>query len=429
MSITYTHINNVLQTSTAHRVGRPKPFRADARIVSATNQDLAQMCCATRFRYDLYSLLSDVTVHVPPLRERGGEDIALLARYFLEIAAAKSNRHVTGFRDEAMRALVTYPWPGNEQELEHVVERAVIGMSTGALITLNDVAPELQPGSSLRHHRRPDDSAGNDERVRSDALFESHPWLFELRSVIESAASTDADVLLHGESSRMSELVARAIHESWGHRAFSRFNCSDSSPIPLEVELFGAEGKTSGGTLARKAGLLEFPCTLYLENIADLPLALQGKLLTALQERRLPRAETRAPTPVRARVIAVTNRDLGDGVARGQFSEELAQLLRITEILVPPLTKEERDMAIVEEEEQARREEEQARRERAWREPIDAHNEACGAFARTGPAGLPICPHCGRGSRQDIEFVDYSGQGRRSFFVCQVCGRSFGHEL
>jgi len=136
-----------LQTRTVRRVGRAKPFRADVRIVSATNQDLAQMCREKLFRHDLYSLLSGVTVHVPPLRERGGEDIELLARYFLEIAAAANNRHVNGFSDEAMRALVTYPWPGNEQELEHVVERAVIVMSSGEFITMSDLPPELQPGS------------------------------------------------------------------------------------------------------------------------------------------------------------------------------------------------------------------------------------------------------------------------------------------
>ena len=406
-----------VQTGTVHRVGRRKPFRADARIVSATNQDLAQMCCETRFRYDLYSLLSGVTVHIPPLRERGGEDIALLARYFLEIAAAANNRHVNGFSDDAMRALVTYPWPGNEQELEHVVERAVIVMTSGALITQGELPLELQPGSLSRHHSHPDDSAGNDELARSDALFESHPWLLGMRAVIESAASTDAAVLLHGESGRMCGLVARAIQELSGHRAFSRINCSNSSPIQLEVELFGAEG-----TRARKAGLLEFPYTLYLENIADLGLALQDKLLRVLQDRRLPREGNRTPAPVRARVIAATNRDLGDGVARGQFSEELSHLLRIAEILVPPLTKEERDLAIAEEEDQARR-------ARARREPFDAHNEACRAFARAGPAGLPTCPHCGRGSRQDIEFVDYTGLDRRSFFVCRACGRSFGHDL
>jgi len=107
------------------------------------------MCREQLFRNDLYSLLSGVTVHIPPLRERGAEDIEPLARYFLGIAAAKHNRHVNGFSDEAMRALVTYPWPGNEQQLEHVIERAVILMSSGERISMNDLPAELRHTSTI----------------------------------------------------------------------------------------------------------------------------------------------------------------------------------------------------------------------------------------------------------------------------------------
>jgi transcriptional regulator with PAS, ATPase and Fis domain len=105
-----------LQRGMFRRLGGAKPVRTDVRIVSATNQDLAQMCREQRFRNDLYSELSVITVSVPSLHERGGEDIRLLAQYFLELAAAKNNRHVSGFTDEARRVLAMYPWPGNEQE-------------------------------------------------------------------------------------------------------------------------------------------------------------------------------------------------------------------------------------------------------------------------------------------------------------------------
>src|SRR5919106_3762429 len=111
----------------------------DVRIVAATNQDLARMCREALFRSHLYSQLNVLTVSVPSLRERGGEDIQLLALYFLELAASRHNRHVRGFTDEAIRALATYPWPGNEQELHHVVELAVSLMSSGELITTSDL--------------------------------------------------------------------------------------------------------------------------------------------------------------------------------------------------------------------------------------------------------------------------------------------------
>ena len=85
-------------------------------------------------------------------------------------------------------------------------------------------------------------------------------------------------------------------------------------------------------------------------------------------------------------------------------------------------TEEERRLAKV-------RGEERARRERARLDAIQVHNEACRAFARIGRDEGLICPHCGSRSREDIEFVDYTGQDRKSFFVCRALGRSFGHEL
>jgi two-component system nitrogen regulation response regulator GlnG len=105
---------------------------------------------------------------------------------------------------------------------------------------------------------------------------------------------------------------------------------------------------------------------------------------------------------VNFRVIAGTNRDLDGAVARGEFMGELYDLLKVTAIAAPPLTREERDLAKAEEEEQARL-------TRAGLERIDVHNEACRAFARTGSDEGLMCPHCGRRSREDIEFVDYTG--------------------
>jgi DNA-binding NtrC family response regulator len=253
-------------------------------------------------------------------------------------------------------------------------------------------------------------------------LLENHPWLFEMRPAIESIANTDAHVLIHGESGRMCKLVARAIHAASGHhdRPFPKVDCSDCSRR-VECNLFGVEGRTRTGKMGRKLGLLEIPeGTLYLEHIASLPLALQAKLLQVLHDRRVPRGQREAPMPLMVRVIAATNWDFGHTVARGEFLEELYRLFK--EISAPPLTREERDRAAAEQEEWARL-------ERAWRKPIDRHNEACRGFARTGAAEGLICPHCRRRSREDIEFVDYTGSRLKSFFVCRSCGRSFGHEL
>jgi DNA-binding NtrC family response regulator len=252
------------------------------------------------------------------------------------------------------------------------------------------------------------------------ALFEDHPWLLEMRSGIESIANTDASVLIYGESRRMREFVARAIHAATTRYRGGFFPVNCSQPH-LEVELFGFEGKLRTGELARKSGLLEMgEYTLYLDDIPSMSLVLQAKLLQVLQDRRVGRGQAEAPMPLMVRVIAATDRDLGDAVARGEFLEELYRLLK--KIPAPPLTKEESDLAAAEEEAWVRL-------ERARLEPIDLHNEACRAFARTGADEGLICPHCKRRSREDIEFVDHTGQGVKSFFVCRACGRSFGHEL
>src|SRR5262245_770371 len=221
----------------------------------------------------------------------------------------------------------------------------------------------------------------------------------------------------------MCEIVARTIHASSpGRRAFLPVSCAELAPRELEDRLFGVRVTTSDGRHADKSGLLEWPeSTLYVNEIADMPVAIQAKFLQALRHRRLRRGE-RTPWPVTIRLIAATNQDLDGMVARGKFLPELYGRLTVTQIPVPPLTAEERRLAEAEEVEALQR-------EWAWREPIDAHNEACRAFARTGRGQGPVCPYCGRSSPDDIEFVDYTGQPRRSFFVCRTSGRSFGHEL
>ena len=246
-------------------------------------------------------------------------------------------------------------------------------------------------------------------------LWERHPWLGEIRSLIEAAAASHGSILLRGASPRMCEIVARTIHVSSPRRgSFIPVNCAAFAPLELEHTLFGGHVETPDGRHAEGGGLVEFPeSTVYVNEIADMPVAVQARFLQVLQDRRLPRD---------TRLIAATNQDLDGMVARGQFLADLYAEIKVAEIPVPPLTEEERRLAEAEELEEMRR-------EWARREPIDAHNEACRALAMTGQRQGLVCPYCGRSSPDDIEFVDYTGQGRKSFFVCRACGRSFGHEL
>src|SRR5262245_22526275 len=123
------------------------------------------------------------------------------------------------------------------------------------------------------------------------SLWERHPWLKDIRSRLESAAASHGSILLRGVSSRMCEIVARTIHASSpGRRAFLPVSCAELAPHELEYRLFGVHVTTSDGRHADKSGLLEWPeSTLYVNEIADMPVAIQAKFLQALRHRRLPR--------------------------------------------------------------------------------------------------------------------------------------------
>jgi two-component system NtrC family response regulator len=114
-----------LQDRRFERVGGRESLQTDVRLVAATNQDLRAGMASGRFREDLYYRLSVVTIAVPPLRERG-EDVLLLADYFLEYFGRHHRRRVRGFTQSALRAMATHRWPGNVRELENRVQRAVI---------------------------------------------------------------------------------------------------------------------------------------------------------------------------------------------------------------------------------------------------------------------------------------------------------------
>jgi two-component system, NtrC family, response regulator HydG len=145
--VTQPKILRVLQEGEFERLGATKSIRVDVRIVCATNQDLGHMVKEKRFREDLYYRLNVITLNVPPLRERR-EDIRVLAQHFLRIYAAKNNRTLEGFTDEAMRRLEAYAWPGNVRELENVVERGVV-LARGALMDTGELPEEIAGATPL----------------------------------------------------------------------------------------------------------------------------------------------------------------------------------------------------------------------------------------------------------------------------------------
>jgi len=120
-----TKLLRVLQEREFERLGSSRTIRTDARLVAATNRDLAALVEQRQFRADLYYRLHVFPITAPPLRERR-EDIPLLVRYFVQQNARRMNKHITAIPAETMQALTRYEWPGNIRELQNFIERAVI---------------------------------------------------------------------------------------------------------------------------------------------------------------------------------------------------------------------------------------------------------------------------------------------------------------
>jgi DNA-binding NtrC family response regulator len=127
----------VLQEKEIERLGGNYTKKVNVRIVAATNRNLEKEVAEGRFRLDLYYRLNVFPIELPSLRQRK-EDIPVLANYFLGRFVKKTNRNVTGFSDEAMRALMSYDWPGNVRELEHLIERSLL-LTTGLIIEDIDI--------------------------------------------------------------------------------------------------------------------------------------------------------------------------------------------------------------------------------------------------------------------------------------------------
>lgn len=147
----------VLQEFQFEPLGGTQTKRVDTRVILATNENLAALVAAGRFRQDLYYRINVVGITLPALRERPG-DIPLLVDHFLREIAVAGGRQVDGFDREAMAVLQHYAWPGNIRQLENVVERAVL-LGAGPLLTVDDLPPEvcenLDPIQDFAHASSP----------------------------------------------------------------------------------------------------------------------------------------------------------------------------------------------------------------------------------------------------------------------------------
>ncbi len=175
--------------------------------------------------------------------------------------------------------------------------------------------------------------------------------LKQVTIALQRAAGTDTTVLLEGESGTGKELFARALH-ALSPRAdgpFVAINCAAIPETLLETELFGHEKGAFTGAAARKPGKFELAHrgTLFLDEIGDLPLALQAKILRALEEKRFERVGGTSPLQVDVRVVAATNRNLRAAVAARQYREDLYFRLSVFPITIPPLRERSDDIPML----------------------------------------------------------------------------------
>jgi len=186
------------------------------------------------------------------------------------------------------------------------------------------------------------------ERAHDEVVGRSAAIRAVLRKA-EQVARTDASVLLRGETGTGKELIARAIHASSRRkdRTMVSVNCAALSPTLIESELFGREKGAYTGALTREVGRFELAngSTLFLDEIGELPLELQAKLLRVLQEGEFERLGSPKTIRVDVRIVAATARDLETEIKAGKFREDLYYRLNVFPIDIPPLRERREDIA------------------------------------------------------------------------------------
>jgi two-component system, NtrC family, response regulator AtoC len=177
------------------------------------------------------------------------------------------------------------------------------------------------------------------------------PKMKEVFNVTRKVAPLDCNVIIQGESGTGKELVARLIHRESARRTrpFVAFNCGGFTEELIASELFGYERGAFTGAIATKIGILETAHrgTVFMDEIGDMPLSMQGKLLRVIQENQITRVGGNRPIQLDLRFIAATNKDLKRAVAQGSFREDLYFRLNVVQITLPSLMERPEDIPLL----------------------------------------------------------------------------------
>ncbi|MGQ0635725.1 MAG: sigma-54-dependent transcriptional regulator [Planctomycetaceae bacterium] len=190
-----------------------------------------------------------------------------------------------------------------------------------------------------------------DERFGFEGVVGSSPQMRRIITQLQQIAPTDSTVLIQGESGTGKELVARAIHQNSRRKSkpFVPLNISALSESILESELFGHEKGSFTGAERRRIGQFEYANggTLFLDEVGEMPMNTQIKLLRVLEDGQLTRVGANEPIRVNVRLVAATNADLKDMVAKGSFRTDLYHRLNVVNIVLPPLRERKPDIPLL----------------------------------------------------------------------------------
>jgi two-component system response regulator HydG len=253
--------------------------------------------------------------------------------------------------DPAMPVIVTTAFA--------TIESAVAAVKEGAFDYLpkNFAVEQLRVAvdRALRHRGLELENRNLREQLQKTYGLENiigrSPAMTRVFELVKKAARSEANILVVGESGTGKELIARAIHAN-SPRAAQAFVPVDCASLPenlLESELFGHEKGAFTGAVKSKQGLMEVAHrgTIFLDEIAELPIGLQVKLLRALQERQIRRVGGTAILNVDVRVVSATNRELREAVLKGHFREELYYRVNVIAITLPPLRERAGDVHLL----------------------------------------------------------------------------------
>ena len=298
----------------------------------------------------------------PSLREAIGDTLELAGRPYVAVDGGEAALKVLG--EQAFSIVVSdvrmMPMDGIallkeiRSRLPHLpvvlmtayaeVDKAVDAMRSGACDFL---LKPFEPQALLAHINKYE----LPETGESAGVVAIDPVSRELFAMAQRVAQTDATVLLTGESGVGKEVVARFIHRNSGRKdgPFIAINCAAIPDTLLEATLFGYEKGAFTGAQQAQAGKFEQAQdgTLLLDEVTEMPMSLQAKLLRVLQEREVERVGGKKPVPLNIRIIATSNREMAEAVAKGVFREDLYYRLNVFPVEIPGLRRRRADIVAI----------------------------------------------------------------------------------